>query len=155
MLSVSIKNPSKAFTDKMSDLIREYTNEGYKIDCKESIIDKSKEPDVTFKTVINKDINKIHCKVIIEITEHLSEGWKFISLSKDEYVDDDLISHSLEEYKYHAYGIYGIDPKSLIKEDEINKAENEYLDNLKKRYRVRDIDVNDSLTDLIRFIFGK
>ena len=52
-----------------SDAIHSYLKDGYRIDSKESVIDRDKDKDCTFKAVLKKDVDGIECKTVITLTE--------------------------------------------------------------------------------------
>lgn len=52
-----------------SDAIHSYIKDGYRIDAKESVIDRDKDKDCTFKAVLKKDVDGIECKTVITLTE--------------------------------------------------------------------------------------
>ena len=97
-------NASKVMTDDISDMIRKYTLDGYKIDCKESVIDPDSDvdKDCTFKAVLKKDIDGIECKTIIRLLEDKTAIGKSTTLSKVEYVGDTKWSAESHSYS-HSY----------------------------------------------------
>ena len=52
-----------------SDAIHSYLKDGYRIDAKESVIDRDKDKDCTFKAVLKKDVDGIECKTVITLFE--------------------------------------------------------------------------------------
>jgi hypothetical protein len=62
------KFDSKYMSSKVEKDIHSYISDGYKIDCKESIID-PEDKDCTFKAVLKKDVDGIECKTIIKLSE--------------------------------------------------------------------------------------
>lgn len=97
-------NASKVMTDDISDMIRKYTLDGYKIDCKESAVDPDSDvdKDCTFKVVLKKDIDGIECKTIIRLLEEKTAIGKSTTLSKVEYVGDTKWSAESHSYS-HSY----------------------------------------------------
>lgn len=57
-------------TDDVSDMIHSYIKDGYKIDSKESVIDREKDKDCTFKAVLKKDVDGIECKTVITLSDN-------------------------------------------------------------------------------------
>lgn len=97
-------NASKVMTNDISDMIRKYTLDGYKIDCKESAIDPDSDvdKDCTFKAVLKKDVDGIECKTIIRLLEDKTAIGKSTTLSKVEYVGDTKWSAESHSYS-HSY----------------------------------------------------
>ena len=97
-------NASKVMTDDISDMIRKYTLDGYKIDCKDSAVDPDSDvdKDCTFKAVLKKDIDGIECKTIIRLLEEKTAIGKSTTLSKVEYVGDTKWSAESHSYS-HSY----------------------------------------------------
>ena len=97
-------NASKVMTDDISDMIRKYTLDGYKIDCKESAVDPDSDvdKDCTFKAVLKKDVDGIECKTIIRLLEDKTAIGKSTTLSKVEYVGDTQWSAESHSYS-HSY----------------------------------------------------
>lgn len=97
-------NASKVMTDDISDMIRKYTLDGYKIDCKESAVDPDSDvdKDCTFKAVLKKDVDGIECKTIIRLLEEKTAIGKSTTLSKVEYVGDTKWSAESHSYS-HSY----------------------------------------------------
>lgn len=52
-----------------SDAIHSYIKDGYRIDAKESVIDREKDKDCIFKAVLKKDVDGIECKAVITLSE--------------------------------------------------------------------------------------
>lgn len=97
-------NASKVMTDDISDMIRKYTLDGYKIDCNESTVnqDNDADKDCTFKAVLKKDVDGIECKTIIRLLEEKTAIGKSTTLSKVEYVGDTKWSAESHSYS-HSY----------------------------------------------------
>lgn len=53
-----------------SDAISECVQDGYRIDAKESIIDREKDKHCTFKAVLKKDVYGIECKRVVTLSDN-------------------------------------------------------------------------------------
>ena len=71
-----------------SDAIHSYIKDGYKIDAKESVIDREKDKDCTFKAVLKKDVDGIECKTVITLTDNGDDKNKHYTYHKVEAVGD-------------------------------------------------------------------
>ena len=72
----------------VSEAINDCFKEGYTIDTKESMIDREKEKDCTFKTVMKRDLDGIECKTIIKLTNNIDDKNKYCKYHKVEFVGD-------------------------------------------------------------------
>ena len=63
-------NSSNDMNAIASDAISSYITYGYRIDAKESVIDRDKDKDCTFKAVLKKDVDGIELKATITITDN-------------------------------------------------------------------------------------
>ena len=72
----------------VSEAINSCFKEGYTIDAKESVIDREKEKDCTFKTVMKRDLDGIECKTIIKLTNNSDDKNKYCKYHKVEFVGD-------------------------------------------------------------------
>lgn len=71
-----------------SDAINSYINDGYHIDAKESVIDRDKDKDCTFKAVLKKDVDGIELKTTITITDNGDDKNKSCTYHKVESAGD-------------------------------------------------------------------
>ena len=71
-----------------SDAIHSYIKDGYRIDAKESVIDRDKDKDCTFKAVLKKDVDGIECKTTITLTDNGDDKNKACTYHKVETVGD-------------------------------------------------------------------
>ncbi len=71
-----------------SDAIHSYIEDGYHIDAKESVIDRDKDKDCTFKAVLKKDVDGIECKTTITLTDNGDDKNKACTYHKIETVGD-------------------------------------------------------------------
>ena len=71
-----------------SDAIHSYIKDGYRIDAKESVIDRDKDKDCTFKAVLKKDVDGIECKTVITLTDNGDDKNKSCTYHKVETVGD-------------------------------------------------------------------
>lgn len=82
-----------------SDAIHSYLKDGYRIDAKESVIDRDKDKDCTFKAVLKKDVDGIECKTVITLTEAgKDESNKTCTYHKVETVGDTRWSEESRTY---------------------------------------------------------
>lgn len=75
--------------DDVSDMIHSYIKDGYKIDSKESVIDREKDKDCTFKAVLKKDVDGIECKTIITLSDNGDDKNKSCTYHKVDMVGDE------------------------------------------------------------------
>lgn len=66
-------NDSNDMNTAASDVIHSYIKEGYRIDAKESAINRDKDKDCTFKAVLKKDEDGVECKVVIKVTDSVGD----------------------------------------------------------------------------------
>jgi len=71
-----------------SDAIRSYIKNGYCVDAKESVIDREKDKDCTFKAVLKKNVNGINCKTVITLSDSGDDKNKRCAYHKVETVGD-------------------------------------------------------------------
>ena len=81
-------NDSNDMNTIASDAIHSYIKDGYHIDAKESVIDREKDKDCTFKAVLKKDVDGINCKTVIKLTDNGDDKNKHCTYHKVETVDD-------------------------------------------------------------------
>lgn len=81
-------NDSNDMNTLASDAIHSYLKDGYRIDAKESVIDREKDKDCTFKAVLKKDVDGIECKTVITLTDNGDDKNKTCTYHKVETVGD-------------------------------------------------------------------
>jgi len=72
----------------VSDAIHSYIKDGYRIDAKESVIDREKDKNCTFKAVLKKDVDGIECKTVIELFDNGDDKNKRSTYHRVETVGD-------------------------------------------------------------------
>lgn len=82
------KFDSDALNTEISHAIHKYIADGYHIDAKESVIDREKDKDCTFKAVLKKDVDGIECKTIITLHENKNDNSHACKYHKVETVGD-------------------------------------------------------------------
>lgn len=92
-----------------SDAISSYITDGYRIDAKESVIDRDKDKDCTFKAVLKKDVDGIELKATITITDNGDDKNKSCTYHKVETAGDlkwseetRTFSHSTDQTKLNS-----------------------------------------------------
>ena len=83
-----------------SDAISSYINDGYRIDAKESVIDRNKDKDCTFKAVLKKDVDGIELKTTITITDNGDDRNKSCTYHKVESAGDLKWSEETRTFSY-------------------------------------------------------
>lgn len=81
-------NSSNDLNAVASDAISSYINDGYRIDAKESVIDRNKDKDCTFKAVLKKDVDGIELKTAITISDNGDDKNKSCTYHKVETAGD-------------------------------------------------------------------
>ena len=99
-------NSSNDMNTIASDAISSYINDGYRIDAKESVIDRDKDKDCTFKAVLKKEVDGIELKTTITITDNGDDKNKSCTYHKVESAGDikwseetRTFSHSTDQTK--------------------------------------------------------
>lgn len=102
-------NSSNDMNTIASDAISSYINDGYRIDAKESVIDRNKDKDCTFKAVLKKDVDGIELKTTITITDNGDDKNKSCTYHKVETAGDlkwseetRTFSHSTDQIKLNS-----------------------------------------------------
>ena len=102
-------NSSNDMNSIASDAISSYINDGYRIDAKESVIDRNKDKDCTFKAVLKKDVDGIELKATITITDNGDDKNKTCTYHKVETAGDlkwseetRTFSHSTDQIKLNS-----------------------------------------------------
>lgn len=102
-------NSSNDMNAVASDAISSYINDGYHIDAKESVIDRNKDKDCTFKAVLKKDVDGIELKTTITITDNGDDKNKSCTYHKVETACDlkwseetRTFSHSTDQIKLNS-----------------------------------------------------
>lgn len=81
-----------------SNEISSYIKDGYRIDAKESVIDRDKDKDCTFKAVLKKDVDGIECKTVITLTDNGDDKNKSCMYHKVDTVGDTRWSEETRTY---------------------------------------------------------
>lgn len=71
-----------------SNAINSYIKDGYRIDAKESVIDREKDKDCTFKAVLKKDVDGIECKTVITLSDNEDDKNRHCTYHKVDTVGD-------------------------------------------------------------------
>ena len=102
-------NSSNDMNSIASDAISSYINDGYRIDAKESVIDRNKDKDCTFKAVLKKDVDGIELKTTITISDNGDDKNKSCTYHKVETACDlkwseetRTFSHSTDQIKLNS-----------------------------------------------------
>lgn len=102
-------NSSNDMNSIASDAISSYINDGYRIDAKESVIDRDKDKDCTFKAVLKKDVDGIELKTTITISDNGDDKNKSCTYHKVETAGDlkwseetRTFSHSTDQIKLNS-----------------------------------------------------
>lgn len=102
-------NSSNDMNSIASDAISSYINDGYRIDAKESVIDRDKDKYCTFKAVLKKDVDGIELKTTITITDNGDDKNKSCTYHKVETAGDlkwseetRTFSHSTDQIKLNS-----------------------------------------------------
>lgn len=93
-----MKYDADKVNSEIADAIHKYIADGYRIDCKESAIDKDKDKDCTFKAVLKKDVDGIECKTTITLSESGDDSNKSYTYHKVETVGDTRWSEESRSY---------------------------------------------------------
>ena len=109
MIMLTKFNSSNDMNSIASDAISSYINDGYRIDAKESVIDRNKDKDCTFKAVLKKDVDGIELKATITITDNGDDKNKSCTYHKVETAGDlkwseetRTFSHSTDQIKLNS-----------------------------------------------------
>lgn len=128
-----------------SDAISSYITDGYRIDAKESVIDRDKDKDCTFKAVLKKDVDGIELKTTITITDNGDDKNKSCTYRKVETAGDLKWS---EETRTFSYSTDQIKLNSTVNNsniDDTNKTSHTLFDH--------EDDFTDYYHDTVRSIF--
>lgn len=139
-------NDSNDMNTIASDAIHSYIKDGYHIDAKESVIDREKDKDCTFKAVLKKDVDGINCKTVIKLTDNGDDKNKHCAYHKVETVGDTKWSEETRTFS------------CTTDKTKLNSAvKNHVLDNICKTPRMwwnnADDDFYDYYHDTVRNIF--
>ena len=109
MIMLTKFNSSNDMNSIASDAISSYINDGYRIDAKESVIDRNKDKDCTFKAVLKKDVDGIELKTTITISDNGDDKNKSCTYHKVETACDlkwseetRTFSHSTDQIKLNS-----------------------------------------------------
>lgn len=129
-----------------SDAISSYITDGYRIDAKESVIDRDKDKDCTFKAVLKKDVDGIELKTTITITDNGDDKNKSCTYRKVETAGDLKWS---EETRTFSYSTDQIKLNSTV-----NNATDDLRSTPNPRLRLDRVDdLSDYYHDTVRRIF--
>lgn len=138
-------NSSNDMNAIASDAISSYINDGYRIDAKESVIDRDKDKDCTFKAVLKKDVDGIELKTTITITDNGDDKNKSCTYHKVETAGDlkwseetRTFSHSTDQIKLNST----VNNSNI---DDTNKTSHTLFDH--------EDDISDYYHDTVRRIF--
>jgi hypothetical protein len=93
-------NDSNDMNTLASDTINSYIEEGYRIDAKESVIDREKDDDCIFKAALKKDVDGIECKTVITLSDNGDDKNKHCTYHKVETVGDTKCSEETRTFSY-------------------------------------------------------
>lgn len=111
----------------ISDTIHSYIKDGYNIDMKESAINKEKDGDCTFKTVLKRDVDGIECKVLITLHEKDTVHGKSFTFHKVDSVGDTKWGEETRTFE-SSYNVF------TSKDDHVCKNDNSKNTHNKKFY---------------------
>lgn len=86
-----------------SDAISACIQDGYRIDAKESIIDREKDKDCTFKAVLKKDVSGIECKRVITLYDNGNNKNRRCEYRKVDTVGGEQWSEEVRTFS-HSFG---------------------------------------------------
>lgn len=95
-----INNTTNDMNTFASDAINSYIRDGYRIDAKESVIDREKDKDCTFKAVLKKDVDGIECKTTITLSDFGDDKNKSCKYHKVETVGDTKWSEETRTFSH-------------------------------------------------------
>ena len=156
-------NSSNDMNSIASDAISSYINDGYRIDAKESVIDRNKDKDCTFKAVLKKDVDGIELKTTITISDNGDDKNKSCTYHKVETAGDlkwseetRTFSHSTDQIKLNSTeNNSNIDdtnktPHTLFDhEDEFNDYYHDTVRSIFKDFRLFNDEFIDNLDEFI------
>jgi len=128
-------NDSNDMNTVASDAIHSYIKDGYHIDAKESVIDREKDKDCTFKAVLKKDVDGIECKTVITLSDNGDDKNKHCTYHKVESVGDTKWS---EETRTFSYTTDKTKLNNVVKDNLLNKSwddDNDWLTAHRKRMK--------------------
>ena len=156
-------NSSNGMNSIASDAISSYINDGYRIDAKESVIDRNKDKDCTFKAVLKKDVDGIELKTTITITDNGDDKNKSCTYHKVETAGDlkwseetRTFSHSTDQIKLNSTvnnnNIYDTNKTShtlFDHEDDFTDYYNDTVRSIFKDFRLFNDEFIDNLYEFI------
>ena len=128
-----------------SDAINSYITYGYRIDAKESVIDRDKDKDCTFKAVLKKDVDGIELKTTITITDNGDDKNKSCTYRKVETAGDLKLSEETRTFSYSTDQTKLNSAVNNTTDDTRNKTSHQLFDNVD--------DLTDNYHDTVRSIF--
>ena len=126
-------NDSNDMNTVASDAIHSYIKDGYHIDAKESVIDREKDKDCTFKAVLKKDVDGVDCKTVIKLTDNGDDKNRSCTYHKIETVGDTKWS---EETRTFSCTTDKTKLNNVVKDSLLNKSwddDNDWLAAHRKR----------------------
>lgn len=138
-------NSSNDMNAIASDAISSYINDGYRIDAKESVIDRNKDKDCTFKAVLKKDVDGIELKTTITISDNGDDKNKSCTYHKVETACDLKWSEETRTFSHYTDQIKLNSTVNNNTIDDTNKASHTLFDH--------EDDFTDYYHDTVRSIF--
>ena len=103
-------NDSNDMNTIASDAIHSYIKDGYRIDAKESMIDREKDKDCSFKAVLKKDVGGIECKTAITLSSNVDDKSKYYKYHKVETIGTATWSEETRTFSSSHASKYGDKP---------------------------------------------
>ena len=126
-------NNFKDINSFISDTIHSYIKDGYTIDMKESVIDKEKDGDCTFKSVLKRDVDGIECKAVITLHEKDNTQGKSFTFHKVDSVGDTKWGEETRTFE-SSCNIYSPKDNHVHRDDTSKTTENTH----NKKFYVKD-----------------
>ena len=113
--------------DDVSDIIHSYIKDGYKIDSKESVIDREKDKDCTFKAVLKKDVDGIECKTVITLSDNGDDKNKSCTYHKVDMIGNEKWNEVTSSFNYKSDNV-----KDVNNDNQTSQTRFEHLDDVIK-----------------------
>ena len=113
--------------DDVSDMIHSYIKDGYKIDSKESVIDREKDKDCTFKAVLKKDVDGVECKTVITVYDSGDDKNKSCTYHKVDMIGNEKLNEVTSSFNYKSDNV-----KDTNNDNQTSQAKFEHLDDVIK-----------------------
>lgn len=140
-------NDSKDMGIVASDTIQSYIKDDYRIDARESIIDRDRDgKDCTFKAVLKKDANGFKYKTVITLTDSNDAAGNICVYNKVDTVGDIILSE--ESYRTYRSNINAFDNEQFEPLSDITK---EYRESSHSKFGCKLPSVYSCLNDYIQF----